>query len=237
MVRTGHAGKANPAIFSKPSPPSVLHLRSMPWKTGCRRKAGRCAAAFALLTVGAAAACAQWPAGFAVVDLQAAMIGTKDGKKAADELAATVNPRRKEFEQRQQELDQLRAQLQDGKLDDEKKAALAGDIDIKAKRLERDTKAAQDELEGEEQKFADRFGPKLVAIVKKYAAEHGLIVVFDKSNDSSPVVYAGQEADITQAVIDAYDQAPPEAAPAASTADSPPKSKPAPKPAAPSKPQ
>ena len=166
------------------------------------------------------------------------MIGTKDGKKAADELAATVNPRRKQFEQRQQEIDQLRAQLQDGKLDDEKKAALAGDIDVKAKRLERDTQAAQDELEGEEQKFADRFGPKLIAIVHKYAAENGLIIVFDKSNDSSPVVYAGPEADITQAVIAAYDQAAPEAAPAAATkAPSPPKSKPASQPAAPVKPQ
>ena len=166
------------------------------------------------------------------------MIGTKDGKKAADELAATVNPRRKEFEQRQQEIDQLRAQLQDGKLDEEKKAALAGEIDVKAKRLERDTKAAQDELESEEQKFAERFGPKLVAIVNKYAGENGLIIVFDKSNDSSPVVYAGEEADITQAVIAAYDQAYPEAAPAAANkADSPTKSKPAPKPVAPAKPQ
>jgi len=166
------------------------------------------------------------------------MIGTKDGKKAADDLAATVNPRRKEFEQRQRELDQLRAQLQDGKLDDEKKAALAADIDVKVKRLERDTQAAQEELDSEEQKFADQFGPKLVAIVKKYAAEHGLIVVFDKSNDSSPVVFAGEEADITQAVIDAYDQASPEVAPAAAAkAASPPKPKPASKPAAPAKPQ
>lgn len=208
----------------------------MPWTTGCRRKAARCAAAFALITVGAAAACAQWPAGFAVVDLQAAMIGTKDGKRAADELAATVNPRRKDFEQRQQELDQLRAQLQDGKLDEEKKAAIAGDIDLKVKRLERDKQAAQDELEGEEQKFADRFGPKLVAIVKKYAAEHGLIVVFDKSNDSSPVIFAGQEADITQAVIDAYDQAAPDG-PAAPNIAPTPKSKPPSKRAAPPKPQ
>jgi len=172
------------------------------------------------------------------MDLQAAMIGTKDGKQAAAELAAKVNPRKKDFEQRQQELDQLRSQLRDGKLDDEKKGAITDEIDLKAKRLERDTKEAEDELDSEEQKFADRFGPKLIAIVHKYAAEHGLTVVFDKSNDLSPVVYAGLEADITQAVIDAYDRAPPEAAPAATDqAPNPPKSKPAPKPAAPAKPQ
>jgi len=206
--------------------------------TGCRRAAGRCAAAFAVLTLGAAAACGQWPVGFAVVDLQAAMIGTKDGKRATDELAAKVDPRKKDFEQRQQELDQLRSELRDGKLDDEKKAAIAADIDAKVKRLERDTQAAQEELDSNEQKFADLFGPKLVAVVRKYAAEHGLTIVFDKSNDTSPVVYAGEEADITQAVIDAYDQASPEAAPATPTkAPSPAKSKPATKPAAPAKPQ
>lgn len=166
------------------------------------------------------------------------MIGTKDGKRATDELAAKVDPRKKDFEQRQQELDQLRSELRDGKLDDEKKAAIAADIDAKVKRLERDTQAAQEELDSNEQKFADLFGPKLVAVVRKYAAEHGLTIVFDKSNDTSPVVYAGEEADITQAVIDAYDQASPEAAPATPTkAPSPAKSKPATKPAAPAKPQ
>jgi outer membrane protein len=191
----------------------------------------------AFLLLGVASAQAQWPTGFAVVDLQAAMMGTRDGKKATEELAAKVNPRKKDFEQRQQELDQLRSQLRDGKLDEEKKAALTDEIDVKAKRLERETQEAQEDLDSEEQKFADEFGPKLVAIVNKYAAEHGLIVVFDKSSESSPVVYSGQEADITQAVIEAYDKAQPEAPAGTSKAPSPPKSKAAPKPTAPAKPQ
>jgi outer membrane protein len=226
------------AVFWKPIPGAVLHLRSMHWAADYQRKVRRCAAAFAALTLGAVAARAQWPVGFAVVDLQAAMMGTKDGKKATADLAATVNPRKKAFERRQQELDQLRSQLRDSKLDDEKRAAIADEIDLKAKRLDRETQEAQEDLDSEEQKFADRLGPKLVATVNKYAAEHGLIVVFDKSSDASPVIYASREADITQAVIDAYDQSPPEAAPAETNkAPSPPKSKPASKPAAPAKPQ
>jgi outer membrane protein len=175
------------------------------------------------------------PTAFAVVDLQAAMVGTKDGKKAADELAAKVNPRKKDFEQRQAEVDRLRDQLREAK-DDDRKAEIAADIDLKVKRLERDTQDAEDQLSAEEQKLADRLGPKLIATVNQYASEHGLAIIFDKSNAGSPVVFAAEEVDLTKAVIEAYDRAQTEAAPVATDTAAPAGTKPTPKAAPPKHP-
>ena len=210
-------------VFSlKPNAGAMLPLRSMRLKkfeVSVHRRTG-CALALALLAFDAGTAGAQPPTRFVVVDLQAAMLGTREGKKAVAELEAKVNPRKKDFEQRRLELDQLRKQLQDPALTRERQTELLDEVDRKSRRLERDRQDAQEDLETEEQHLSERFGPKLVAIVNKYASDHHLAVVFDKSNAASPVVYAAATEDITQAIIDAYDQAPPSAAPAETTKES-----------------
>jgi outer membrane protein len=50
----------------------------------------------------------------AVVSLQGAIVGTKEGQRASKELDAKVPPKQKEFEQRQGEIAQLEDQLNRG---------------------------------------------------------------------------------------------------------------------------
>lgn len=50
----------------------------------------------------------------AVINMQTAILGTKDGQKASQQLMAKVDPKRKEFTTRQNEIAQLEQQLEKG---------------------------------------------------------------------------------------------------------------------------
>ena len=62
--------------------------------------------ASSLALIGSACAWAQTapPLKVAVIDMQAALIQTKEGQKAATELKAKFSPKEQEFQKRQQEL-------------------------------------------------------------------------------------------------------------------------------------
>jgi Skp family chaperone for outer membrane proteins len=51
---------------------------------------------------------------FAVINIQGAIISTKDGQKAAAELNAKTAPKKKELEQKQNEINSLQDQLNKG---------------------------------------------------------------------------------------------------------------------------
>src|SRR5437588_9124463 len=90
-----------------------------------------------------------------VISVQGAIVGTKDGQKASQELDAKFTPRKKEFDSRQAEISQLQDQYNKGGtvMNEDKRQQLARDIDEKKKRLQRDMQDAQDELQGEQQRL------------------------------------------------------------------------------------
>jgi len=162
--------------------------------------------AFALLVAMAAPAHAQTKV--AVINIQSAIVSTKDGQKAAAELDAKFGPRRKEVDAKQAELSQLRDQLQKGQntLSDAAKNELYKTIDQKSKSLNRDMEDAQAEMDQEQQKLLQDLGQKMYALVSKYAQEHGYTMVLDVSNPQSPVFWASNTMDITKDIIDLYDK-------------------------------
>ena len=91
----------------------------------------------------------------AVVNMQAAIAGTKDGQKAQQELAAKVEPKQKEFNTREGEIAQLEDELRKGGnvMSERNKQELTRSIDDKKKRLQRDSQDAQDALQAEQQRL------------------------------------------------------------------------------------
>lgn len=173
-------------------------------------------AAIAILgMVGAVAA--QTPGKVGVISVQGAIVGTKDGQKAAGELETKFAPKRKDIEGRQNEVNQLEDQMRKGGslMSDEKRAQLARDIDEKKKRLNRDMQDAQEEFEGEQQRLLQGLGQRMLAVIEKYAKDNGYTMVLDVSNPQTPVLYASSAIDITQDVISLYDKSPAASAPAA----------------------
>ena len=64
---------------------------------------------------------------------------------------------------------------------------------------------AQGEFQQEMQKTFTGVAGKVAEVLSSYAKEHGYTVVLDGGNQQVPVVlYATQSADITKAVVDAY---------------------------------
>jgi outer membrane protein len=163
------------------------------------------AAALVCLAFGAYA---QAPAKVGVISVQGAIVGTKDGQKASQELDAKFSPKKKEFDARQAEIAQLQDQYNKGGtvMAEDKRNQLARDIDEKKKRLERDMQDAQEELQNEQQKLLQSLGQRMMAVIEKYAKDNGYTMILDVSNPNTPVLYASSAIDITQDIISLYDK-------------------------------
>jgi outer membrane protein len=171
------------------------------------------------------------PTKVGIIDIQRAIIQTKDGQKAAADLNTKVEPKRKEVDSKQAELKQMEQQYRTGAntMSDEAKQKLMRDIDQHRKQLQRQTDDAQAELEAEQQRILQDLGQKVMAVVTRYANEHGFALVLDVSNAANtPVLYASSSIDITADIVALYDKQATASAPAAAK---PPAA--APKPAAP----
>jgi outer membrane protein len=173
----------------------------------------------------------------AAINIQAAIIGTKDGQKAAAELTAKMQPKKRELEQKQNEIATLQDQLNKGQntMSDAAKADLYKNVEAKKKSLQRQMEDAQADLEADQNKLMQQLGQKIVAVIERYARDNGYTMVVDVGNPQTPVIYASPSVEITKEVIELYDKSTASAsAPAPTTAaPKPPAAAPKPAPAKP----
>ncbi len=148
------------------------------------------------------------PGKVAVIYFQGAIVGTKDGQKAAAELESKATPKRKELELKQNDLNTLQDQLTKGQntLSDAAKNELYKTIEIKKKALQRDFEDTKEDIDQEQQKLLQQLAQKMTAVIERYSRDHGYALVVDVSSPQSPVLYASPTVDITKDIIDLYDQ-------------------------------
>jgi outer membrane protein len=197
------------------------------------------AALAAFLVFSAGAAQAQVKIG--VIDMQSALLSTKEGQKAVADLKAKFAPKEAEFQKRSQELQSKQDQYRktENTISEDAKAAMARDIDAMTKTLQRDTEDARADVDQDQQKVLNELGGKMMQILQKYANDKQLTLVLDVSGQPSNILFASSTVDITRDIISMYDNAPPvtNVARPTSNAAPPPAPKPAtPRPAAPAKP-
>jgi outer membrane protein len=169
------------------------------------------------------------PTRVGVIHIQNAILGTKDGQKAAADLEAKVAPKRKDLEAKQGVIAQLQDRLNKGRntMSADEREKLIREIDQRTKALNRDTEDAQAESEQEQQRVLQDLGQRLMAVIDKYARDNGYNLILDVSSPQTPVLYISSGIDITQDIVALYDKSStpaPAAAPAAAA--------PAPRPAA-----
>jgi outer membrane protein len=150
----------------------------------------------------------QPPAKIGVISVQGAIVGTKDGQKASQELEVKFGPKKKEMDTRNQEIGQMEDQLRKGGtlMNEEKRGQMQRDIDEKKKRLERDAQDAQEELNQEQQRLLQSLGQRIYAVIEKYAKDNGYTMILDVSSQNTPVLYASSGVDITQDIVALYDK-------------------------------
>jgi outer membrane protein len=161
----------------------------------------------ALVAVFSLPAAAQNAGKIGVINLQTAIVGTKDGQKAGNDIQARFNPKKAGFEKRQSDIGQLQEQLSGGTtLSEEARSRLTREIEQKTKALNRDTEDARAELDQAEQKIMGELGGGIMAVIDKYAKENGYLLVIDISSQQTPVVYRSDSIDITKDIIELYDK-------------------------------
>ncbi len=151
---------------------------------------------------------AQTPTKVAIIHIQNAIIGTKDGQKAASELQTKFAPKKAEIDKKQSLIAQLQDQLRKGSntMSDDAKQKLMREIDENTKSLNRSTEDAQAELDQEQNKIMQQLGQRMMAVIDKYARDNGYTLILDVSSPQTPVLYAANGIDITSEITALYDK-------------------------------
>jgi outer membrane protein len=162
----------------------------------------------ALAACGPAAVGQTAPQKIGVIQIQSAMVSTKDGQKAVQELNNRLQPRKTELDRKAAEIRELQDRLQRGgaAMAEAAKQDLTRQIDAKTKNYNRDMQDAQDEYEQENRKLLQELSGRMTGVIDKFAVDHGYSVILDVSNPQTPVMYISNSVDVTRDIIDLYDK-------------------------------
>lgn len=143
-----------------------------------------------------------------IINIQAAIIGTREGQAAAKDLEAKSAPKKAQLEKLQADINGLKEKF--GKMSsvgsDEQKVGLQREIDSKTKSFNRQVEDAQSELDQEQGRILNELGGKVLAVLDKYAKDNGFTLILDVSAQNTPVMFAANGIDVTQEVIALYDK-------------------------------
>jgi outer membrane protein len=148
------------------------------------------------------------PTKVGVIQVQAALTGTKDGQKAVAEFQSKMAPKSKEMERKRQEIQDLQDKLSKGgnAMAQQAKDDLARTIDTKTKSYNRDMEDAQAEFQGEERKMLEELSGKMQVVIEKYGVANGYTLLLDVSNQNTNVIWISTAIDVTKDIIDLYDK-------------------------------
>jgi outer membrane protein len=169
-----------------------------------------------------------FPAKIAVISFEEAVYLTNEGQRAAADIAKKYESQKAVIVGEADEIESLRKQLAaaPATLSNEEKASRERAIDLKEKKYQSDVENAQTAYNGDLQDALQKVAVKVNAVMQTYLKVNGYSIAFDAGNQQSSIMWISQDpnADITQAVIGAYNAstpgitAPPPAAPTPSSA-------------------
>ena len=144
-----------------------------------------------------------------VISIRQAIVTTAEGKLASAELQSQFASRQNEIENLNKQISDLQQRLQAGanKLSQEEEARLRQQGQRLAQRLDRMNTEYQEDVNAAQADVIDRIGRKMVDVLDRYARENGYSIVLDSSAQSTPILYASTQIDVTQDIIRLYDQA------------------------------
>ena len=165
----------------------------------------------------------------ALINFEQVVLASNEGQQVTAATQKKYEPKKDQIEKQAAEVETMKKGLTPT-LTDEARAKLLREIDVKEKQLQRDADDAQTAYNADWQEALAGVAKKIDVTMKKYCADSGFTLLLDVSSQSSNVMWAVPQTDISQAVVDLYNKQsgisappPPSPRPAAST----------PKPAAP----
>jgi outer membrane protein len=157
-------------------------------------------AATAVVAAGAASAQTK----VAVVNMQQAILGTAEIKKASADLGAKFKPRQAEIEKLRTELEGIQQKLQagQGKLTPLAENDLRLDGQRKQRNLQRMSQDLQEEVDSARNDILSAAGRRMSEVIRKLAEERDLDVVVDTSS----TLFYKPALNVTPDAIAAYDK-------------------------------
>jgi outer membrane protein len=154
------------------------------------------------------ASSSQVPSKVGVINLQAAITGTAEGKQAGAELQSQFAPRQTELQTLQKQIEEDQNRLRTGQttLSDEEQGRLTREYNILTRTLQRKSQEAQDDFNDAQQEVVNRIGRKMVDILDKYSKDNAYAVILDSSSQQTPILYEANQIDVTQEIVRLYDQ-------------------------------
>jgi outer membrane protein len=176
----------------------------IPVKTKCSQWA------IGLLAIGCCvpSVLAQTPSKVAIINVQGAILATKDGEKAREAIRAKFEPRAKDMEGRAGEIKRIQDQLEKGAntMAPEARDKMNREIEDKKKKYQWDSEDLNTELQQEEQKLVNEIGQRMISVVDEFAKANTFAIVLDVSGQQSPVLWAANGIDITTQIVELYDK-------------------------------
>jgi outer membrane protein len=146
-----------------------------------------------------------------VINIQQAIVTSAEGKQAASDLQAQFLSRQQEIESLNKQVGDLQQRLNsDPNLSDAERSRLNTQGTRLSQRLDRKNNEYQEDLREAQNEIMSRIGRKLMDVVNRYAQEHNFSVILDSSGtNSSLLLFAARNLDLTQDIIRLYDEANP----------------------------
>jgi outer membrane protein len=183
-----------------------------------------------------------FPARIALIMFTEAVSDTNEGQQAEADLQKKYQPKKDALDAMATEIDTLKKQLQaaPATLSEADKAAREKVIDTKNTAYEHEAEDASNAYQADVNEALGKVAEKFATVMRKYVSDNGYTLLINVGDQQSPVMWAAAQpnADITLAVIDAYNKTSGIAAPApaAPTAAKKPAASTTPRTAAPAKP-
>jgi outer membrane protein len=142
----------------------------------------------------------------AIIAFQQAVAATNEGQRNFAQLRVKFEPKQTQLKTQSDEIDSLKKQLQDAgaTLSEPERDSRLRTIDEKTKSLQRSAEDAQNEASNAMNDMYQQLAQKVYAVLDTYANQNKFTLVLDTSAQQTPVLWANNSADITKAVVDAY---------------------------------
>jgi outer membrane protein len=135
-------------------------------------------------------------------------MGSNEGQRDFEALRKKLEPKQNELKAQNDELESLQKQLQTqgDKLNEDARATLVKQIETKKKSFDRSVQDAQEDAQNQQKEIFQRILQKMAPVIVKHAQQGGYAMVMDSSNPwpQSPLLWYGEQGDITRAVVELY---------------------------------
>ena len=142
------------------------------------------------------------------INIEQAVMGSNEGQRDFEALRKKLEPKQNELKSQNDELEALQRQYQTqgDKLNEDARATLQKQIETKKKSFDRSVQDAQEDAQNQQKEIFQRILQKMAPVIVKHAQDGGYAMVMDTSNPwpQSPLLWYGEQGDITKAVVDLY---------------------------------